>query len=215
MKINMLGLAKNSAAALTITAAASAAFAQQSYTAQFNGNTINCATLQGRSDPTPGGFTCGFVKEIDKHIPGPPLDCSGGEGDSFAAMSPAADHMDRYHGMPGLHQHVQTQMALRNTGNNNQAAVSWLENRYPGQGREFFITHYTTEALAQRLSAGHSFNESAQAIVGAYQRWGWELPGGGTGVASLERFLAENPIVQGRLVCLKQHPNTPWSTYER
>lgn len=215
MQRNISGMAKGTLAALTLTAAASNAFAQSRYTDMFNGNTINCAKLQGQNNPTPGGFTCGFAQEIDQYMQGAKLSCSGGEGDSFAAMGPAASHMANFHGQPGLFMHLQTQIALYNASKNAQEAVKLLERDHPGQGLEFFYTHYAIEAMATLLRQGHSFDASVNHVVSKFNEWGRSLPGGGTSAESFKKFLLENPIVDARLVCLQQYKSIPWSNYER
>ncbi len=215
MKTNISQFTKSTAAALALTAAASSAFAQSSYTGQFNDNTINCETLQGRLDPTPGGFTCGFVQEVDRYKAGAKLKCAGGEGDSFSAMQPAASHMADFHGEPDRFQHLRTQIALKLNNDDARAAVSFLEENHPGQGREFYFTYAAMEGLAHRLRQGKGYNTAASEVVQIFNQRDWDVPGPGNNEEALWTFLKDNPAMEARLVCLQEYPDLPWSTYQR
>lgn len=212
-----LGMKFNGAATALVIAglAATSANAQDGYTASFNGHSINCATLQGVQDRNPGGFTCGFVKEVEQYVPGPRLSCDTNEGANLSVMQPAGAHMRQAHGQPALDHVVQTSASLINSSNDAGAAVSALEGLFPGQSRNYYFTYAAVEGIAQRLQDGVRFNTAVSQVLQSFNDKNWDFPGEGNSVDGFERFLQQNPVVGARLSCLAQYPNTPWQTFER
>lgn len=213
MKATLSKLAKSSVTALTVTA--TAAFGQSSHTVEFYGNTINCEKLQGRLDPVPGGFTCGFAQEIDKYMSGQKLNCGDNEGYSFSSMIPAADHMATFHGQPGLLQHTWTDAALVQANNNIKAAAQYLNEKHPGQAADFYFAHRAIESMVYLLRSGDTFDQAFSKVVADFNQKGMTIPGDkADGIDSLKSFLRDNPAVDARLICLANYPDIPWSTYE-
>ena len=238
---NKRGLSSTKLAPLAIAGIVStfsaASKAQPTYSVDFHGHDVNCATLQGANDPFPGDETCEFIEEVEQYIKGPKLSCPT-DKKSYLPSSRifAAQHLADAHKQPGLLIYQKVEEAKLKANKNSatllkgiketnpgrddafykselsnalrQNIIQEVDRHFPGQGKDFYNTYTAMRFMQGYVKKGLPFPVAAQQTKATLDRAGFNLS------QSINSLYFNNPVIRVKLECNYEYPNPAWSTYE-
>lgn len=198
--------------------------AGSAHSIDFDGNNLNCATLQGARDPIPNGMTCGFVEEVEQYMVGPKLKCDRkADGRSSVSLRRAAQHLRDFHAQSGLFGYTEGMIATENSKRDGTNPLAELSKNDAAKGIEYYLIYAATEGVANRTGNGYSIpaaiTETASQAEGAASRFekkGHKMPWArGSVKGVLEDLFNGNRVLNAYLQCRKKFPKPIWNQYER
>lgn len=188
-----------------------------SYGIDLNGNSLNCATLQGQRDLVPGGLTCGFVEEVEQYIEGPKLSCKPGQrAYDPVTLQQAAYHMRASHGQPALYAFSETMIARINSTAEGKRFITVLAENHPREFREFLATYIAIENTVENLEKGMSIRDAVITAARALDDNNLTLPKtSGSTAQDIQDLFNNNPVMFAYAKCSQIFPVPLWSTADR